>query len=191
MPEKVFIALDDVRVATPCNASWDKMRGDERTRFCGTCAKNVYNLSEMSRAAAMTLVREKEGHLCVRFYRREDGTMLTDDCPVGLRAVRRPLRWMAGTMALFLTPLLTFGIVLAGGKLGSATPGTSSGAATLSRLRAVQPFKTIADWIDPPAATSPLMGDISMPPPVIGKPVAPPATIPAGSTAPQCEPLDK
>ncbi len=108
MPEKVFIALDDVRVATPCNADWNAMRGDERTRFCATCAKNVYNLSEMSRAAAMTLVREKEGHLCVRFYRREDGTMLTDDCPVGLRAVRRPLRWMAGTMALFLTPLLDF-----------------------------------------------------------------------------------
>jgi hypothetical protein len=81
--------LADIRVAAPCPADWDKMTGDERVRFCGGCQKNVYNLSAMTAAEAETLVREREGKLCVRFYRRSDGTMLTDDCAVGVRRRRR------------------------------------------------------------------------------------------------------
>lgn len=75
----------EIRVASPCSASWDAMDGDDRARFCVHCTKNVYDLSAMSRAEAEALVRGKEGRLCVRFYRRADGTVLTDNCPVGLR----------------------------------------------------------------------------------------------------------
>jgi hypothetical protein len=88
--------LTQIRVASPCNAAWDQMDGDERSRFCRACSKHVYNLSEMSRTEAEALVREKEGRLCVRFYRRRDGTVLTDNCPVGLRAMRRALLMQIG-----------------------------------------------------------------------------------------------
>ncbi len=44
--------LEDVRIASPCSASWEDMTGDARVRFCGKCAKNVYNLSEMTRDEA-------------------------------------------------------------------------------------------------------------------------------------------
>src|SRR5947209_3943064 len=90
--------LDSIEVAAPCSASWDRMNGDDRVRFCQDCRKNVYNLSEMSRIEAEALVRENgEGRLCIRFYRRADGTVLTDNCPVGLRAARNMLvkRWTA------------------------------------------------------------------------------------------------
>jgi len=80
--------LDDVRVASPCKASWDDMTGDLRVRFCGQCDKNVYNLSAMTREEGERLLREKEGNACVRFFRREDGTVMTTDCPVGARRVR-------------------------------------------------------------------------------------------------------
>ena len=80
--------LDHVRVASPCNARWEDMTGDDRARFCKHCSKHVFNLSAMSRVEAETLVREKEGKFCGRFSRRQDGTMLTADCPVG-RGVRR------------------------------------------------------------------------------------------------------
>jgi hypothetical protein len=82
------IVLEDVRVASPCKADWDEMSGDERVRFCGQCEKNVYNLSAMTRADAEALVREKEGRLCIRFFKRPDGTMLTADCPVGVERKR-------------------------------------------------------------------------------------------------------
>jgi hypothetical protein len=85
MTTRLKVVLDDIKVATPCNADWDDMSGDERVRFCGKCEKNVYNLSAMSRLEAEALVREKEGRMCVRFFQRADGTMLTQDCPVGVR----------------------------------------------------------------------------------------------------------
>ena len=59
------------------------MEGDDRVRFCGECELNVYNLSSMTEDEALKLVEEREGRLCVRFYQREDGTVLTSDCPVG------------------------------------------------------------------------------------------------------------
>ena len=83
-----MIPLVQIRIASPCHANWDEMAGTDQARFCGHCRKNVYNLSEMTRAEAEALIREKEGRLCVRFYTRADGTMLTQDCPVGLRAMR-------------------------------------------------------------------------------------------------------
>jgi hypothetical protein len=64
------------------------MIGDERVRFCQQCERNVYNISGMSRSEAESLVLNAEGRLCVRFYRRRDGSVLTANCPVGLRSLK-------------------------------------------------------------------------------------------------------
>jgi hypothetical protein len=72
------------------------MVGDERVRFCAQCELNVYNLSGMTRREAEALVAGTEGRLCVRFYRRSDGTILTRNCPIGLRAIRRRVSRVAG-----------------------------------------------------------------------------------------------
>ncbi|MDP2341543.1 MAG: hypothetical protein Q8O67_11315 [Deltaproteobacteria bacterium] len=86
--------LDDIRIASPCQAEWDAMtpvdQGDgSRARFCGSCTKNVYDLSSMTRGDALALITRHEGNCCVRFYQRADGTVLTEDCPVGLKAAFR------------------------------------------------------------------------------------------------------
>lgn len=81
--------LDHVTVAAPCHVGWENMVGDERVRFCGQCSLNVYNLSGMTKSEAERLVVQAEGRLCVRFYRRADGTILTKNCPVGLRALKK------------------------------------------------------------------------------------------------------
>lgn len=88
--------LNQIKIATPCSADWGEMTGDERVKFCGLCRKNVYNLSSMTAQAARDLIKEKEGKLCVSFFRRYDGTVLTSDCPIGLgdRALRL---WWKGT----------------------------------------------------------------------------------------------
>jgi len=82
-------SLDQVRIAAPCSADWDQMVGTDRVRFCGKCSLNVYNLSELSRSEAENFIANNEGRVCVRFYRRADGSILTKNCPVGLRAIRR------------------------------------------------------------------------------------------------------
>src|SRR5437667_4265842 len=43
----------------------------------------------MSKFEAESLIARTEGRLCVRFYRRKDGSILTDNCPAGLRALKR------------------------------------------------------------------------------------------------------
>lgn len=80
--------IDRLRIATPCPISWEQMTGDNRVRFCDHCHLNVYNLSELSRIEAEKLIVSTEGRLCARLFRRTDGTVLTKDCPVGLRALR-------------------------------------------------------------------------------------------------------
>ena len=98
--------LDNIRVAAPCSADWDSMVGDERVRLCGQCHLNVYNLSEMSRVEADRLINQAEGRLCVRFYRRRDGLIITRNCPVGLRAIKRRLSRVATAVVSFILGLM-------------------------------------------------------------------------------------
>jgi len=91
--------LDNLRVASPCSASWAAMKGDARVRFCGQCDKNVYNLSAMTRHEAQALIVDREGEVCVRLYRRKDGTVINADCAVGTRR-KRVTRFAAAAMAL-------------------------------------------------------------------------------------------
>lgn len=86
--KKSLPLLGEIRIASPCNADWNAMTGDEQTRFCDKCSKNVYNISAMTTEQAESLIREKEGKLCIRYYQRADGTVLTADCPVGGRKKR-------------------------------------------------------------------------------------------------------
>ena len=85
-----------LEIASPCGASWRDMEGDDRVRFCTECKLNVYNLSSMTADEALALVEEREGRLCVHFYQREDGSVLTSDCPVGkeqpVHYLGRPMR---------------------------------------------------------------------------------------------------
>lgn len=97
--------LANVRVASPCPANWDEMLGDSRKRFCGQCKLNVYNLSGMTRTEAENLLVNAEGRLCVRFYRRADGTVLTRDCPVGWRALKRKISRTATAAFSFVVGL--------------------------------------------------------------------------------------
>jgi hypothetical protein len=37
--------LDRIEIASPCTVEWDSMTGDDRSRFCGQCKLNVYNIA--------------------------------------------------------------------------------------------------------------------------------------------------
>lgn len=80
--------LDTLKIASPCHESWDAMVGDERTRFCAKCRKDVHNISAMTRVEAEQFLESVAGAACVRMYQRVDGTVLTADCPVGMKKKR-------------------------------------------------------------------------------------------------------
>lgn len=79
------------------------MEGDDRIRHCGQCALNVYDVSKLTTREAADLIRNKEDRLCMRLYRRADGTIITDNCPVGLRKIRDRLKLTAvAVLAIFV-----------------------------------------------------------------------------------------
>jgi hypothetical protein len=88
--------LDRMRIASPCSVGWERMSGDEKVRYCDECNLHVYNISEMTGERVASLIASKEGRICARLYRRADGTVLTKDCPVGLRAFRKRVSRTAG-----------------------------------------------------------------------------------------------
>ncbi|MBS1153269.1 MAG: hypothetical protein H6Q89_4967, partial [Myxococcaceae bacterium] len=104
------VELGVIRVAKPCHRDWEKMSGDARSRFCADCQLNVFNLSEMTTEEARELIREKEGQLCVRFYQRADGTVLTRDCPVGVAKQRRKVIVAAGAAVASVAGLAAFAL---------------------------------------------------------------------------------
>src|SRR5579883_1889272 len=126
------VILQGLCIASPCSANWNGMAGDSCVRHCSECDRKVYNLSEMSARDAEQLILAHEGRLCVRFYRRSDGTILTRDCPVGLVAAMRRLSKVA---SMVLSALMT--VSFAAGQSAARTNSQSlvqkqRGSATVS-----------------------------------------------------------
>ena len=96
--------LRSIRIASPCQADWEEMARvpdgagpKDAVRFCGMCRKHVYDLSAMTADEAVATIRRQEGGLCVRLFRRSDGTVIHRDCPQGaVRLARQAFR--AGAM---------------------------------------------------------------------------------------------
>ena len=132
--------LSRVHVAAPCPASWDAMPGGERVRSCEKCAHKVYNLSAMTSEEAAQLVARAEGkdaeRVCVRFYRRSDGGVMTQDCPVGVRTLRQKAARRAS--------------------VAFAAVGVVFGMNLHNKPRAEQPrlVRAVLNAIDPPLASS-------------------------------------
>jgi len=103
MPE-----LKHVRVAAPCQVSWESMAGDERVRHCTLCSLNVYNFAEMTGDEIRALLVRTEGRVCGRLYRRADGTILTNDCPTGLRALRQRMSRLGAAVIAALFSVTAF-----------------------------------------------------------------------------------
>jgi hypothetical protein len=134
-------SLDVIDVAKPCGVSWAAMKGDDRSRFCSDCRQRVYNLSSMPLEEAVAVVQRMEGRLCVRFYRRPDGTIITKDCRGGLKEMQRQLAMIATAVIGII--IVIFGFL----GISTAMPGRSS------HLRNIEPFCTFLDWLDPGTAT--------------------------------------
>jgi hypothetical protein len=183
--------LDNIRIASPCSESWEGMEGDERVRFCGGCSKFVYNLSSMTEREAQDLIAGNEGRLCVRLYRRKDGTVLTSDCEVGVRRKRvtkiaaAALAFGGAGLALAaidgpgatLDPEPTKTARVRHGREGVATDGHTSDNDGPSWLEQIlddddeQPVSVKGEMVRPP---QPLMGAIAPMPSQSAPPPPPP-----------------
>lgn len=158
MPDIALNVLKDIRIASPCSMSWDEMVGDDKRRHCGACNLHVHNFAAMTQREIEALITSAGGRVCARLYRREDGTILTADCPVGLAAVRAKVRRTAARGVAALGMLLSAGLLLA---QGERKPWERA------RLEQLQPFKWVHDRLAPPPPImgKMIMGDVCIPTP--------------------------
>jgi hypothetical protein len=159
--------LDNIRIASPCRADWNAMVGDERARHCGQCDKQVFNISNLTRAEAEALIVEKAGKLCARYYQRPDGTIILADCTIGVAAARKRKLVAAGAAALLASAVgfrLTHrGSTLEADAIEIAPPdepaaGHVTGAAELEQP---PPAPPPVQHVAPHEKVVPLMGDIA------------------------------
>ena len=160
--------IDEIEISSPCSVPWEGMRGDDRVRFCGQCRQNVYNVREMSRAEARRLIANREQRVCVRIFRRDDGTVVTADCWSRLRAARRRglLPFVAMMIIVGCTELLAAGFGIR--TLWSAFHRPGMGATTPRPVPEMAAPLAGEPKPQPPYPLPPLMG-APPPPKMIGK----------------------
>lgn len=127
------------------------MPGDDQIRFCGQCRKSVYNVANMTRAEALSLIDRAEGRVCMLITRRPDGTIVAGDCWAQLRHARR-----RGILAF----AAALPVVLAA-QLWSQAFGLRALGNLFSRAPARVPAQ-VAD-LPPPPALPPAPGGVAIP----------------------------
>jgi hypothetical protein len=135
--------LSQFTIPTPCSMDWDRMRGDDRKRFCEACGKHVYNLTVMSPDEVVSMMvpfSEQGGEICGRVFQRPDGTLVTSECRPGPPArkgwqfsIRSLMTWIAviagwcGFLRWFpMQPMATVGAIRVMPPGVASGPGSSS-----------------------------------------------------------------
>jgi len=111
---KSKLSLNNVMIAAPCSIRWEQMTPVEDSdsdikRLCNQCNLHVYNVSNMTRSEAETFLSEQSHSVCLGLYRRKDGTLITKDCPFGVKLLNRARYRFASICA---SVLAVFGVTI-------------------------------------------------------------------------------
>jgi len=158
--------LSKLQVAKPCPANWHEMRGTERVRNCTHCSRNVYNISAMSRREAAELIQANEGRVCVRYYTRVDGGVMTRECGQGIRASVRDTGRFAVVASLILGCLGMAMIMFA------IPPVRGEGAGPVAQFLSDASVRVLSIFGPPPEPPT-VMGKAAVARPVMGAPIMP------------------
>lgn len=82
----VRYCLDVLTTPTRCTVPWDMMDGDDCSRTCPMCEKQVFDVGAMDSLHADDFLKE---HMVkpprLQLHRRPDGRVLSEECVVGAR----------------------------------------------------------------------------------------------------------
>ncbi len=103
----------DLEIQEPCSEEWGEMHGEETTRFCDKCTKNVHNISSMSRKDAHEFLANAGGSVCVvyQFDERSKDVRFADS-PIHERSV--PMGQLVGAKKLVAAAAVALPMLLAG-----------------------------------------------------------------------------
>ena len=143
---------DNLRIKEPCHADWSEMDGGGEKRFCGSCSKNVHDLSAMTEPEAKQVLKEVEKP-CVRYTCNSDGT-------IRFKPTRRVFLSQAG--------LVAGGLMVGLPAAASVVPAPSVGDSCSKSL-----FDRISDafWGMFEDESEPMMGEMMIEMGDVGEPV--------------------
>lgn len=165
------ISLDQLRVASPCAANWDDMEGDTVRRLCADCGLHVHNVSAMTPEQAeefLGMVAQEAGagrRVCVRLYKRADGTVITRNCPIGLAELKRRA-WTGVRRLGAVVALCCVGVFVGRRAYAEAHAGGRSWENPVTICRGIRPFSWISERLGrqrPSASPRMVMGDVCVP----------------------------
>ena len=153
MNDALPIVAEQLMIAAPCSKKWEEMHGDHRRRYCGDCRLFVYNVPELTPEALVRAIESSEGDFCGRLYTRADGTVMTEDCPVGHAA--RARRKVIAAFAFVTTLVATALGVARLPSVGAAGP--EAALTTSARPAVVAPAPATDEAVTTPPARAPVV----------------------------------
>lgn len=130
--------MRNTQIAAPCSVKWDDMTGDDIARMCAQCNLHVVNtfmLTDEEVLASLQRIHKGE-RICMRVYRRADGTFMTRNCPVGIQRIRERVHNAAAWLVTGLSMLISMAANAV------AAPSQSTAAAGTSGAQAAQETKS-------------------------------------------------
>lgn len=130
-------------IKQPCTADWEKMRGDDKRRFCEHCQKFVHNVSAMSRTERAAFASPANRGECVLYCQRTDGKVANLSLLVRLRRWFPFLRLACWSALVALLPVTLTGCMGVRCRPGDIRPiqpnATPTSSQTTGQSSSVEP----------------------------------------------------
>ncbi len=149
----------DIQIPEPCHADWQQMPVvSSAARHCGSCARQVHDLSRLSAREIRRLVESTGGSFCGRVTHRADGSMLLRE-----EAARTSL--LPGAGFVLAAALATAGIATSADAQNSSNRGTAAGASAAGgpQKASLGQITPIAETRSDSTHTEPVLGGMIRP----------------------------
>lgn len=101
-----FTYLNELRIGSSCGASWERMEGGYRERFCSRCEKRVHDFRRLTPAEIDRRIGAHRGGICARLTRDPDGDLVFLGSAAQVEGPGPALRRAPPAAAYLLTALL-------------------------------------------------------------------------------------
>jgi hypothetical protein len=95
-----------------CTADWEKMRGDDKRRFCEHCQRHVYNVSAMSCEEREVFASPAGMQECIFYSQRNDGEVADLSLLAKLRRWFPILRLVCWSALVAILPVTLTGCMM-------------------------------------------------------------------------------
>ena len=158
----------DLEIAKPCHEDWNGMEDRGERRFCGSCVKEVHDLSWLSAEEASELLSGPRGRVCIRYVvdAETDEVLFRDPSSSKWRMYRQ----REGVKALMAAAMVAAPMLLAGCEVEPAPEEATASVISPIEIGETAPRLTPAASRKPTFQAKPLPKPVAHIEPLMGEP---------------------